>query len=135
MKTKRVVVGGSAAFAGSLAQQSAPLVLAVALLGATALACKSGSGQENAPADPGLGAAPQGADVVRYTGMEVVETGQTGIRQAVQARRAAEDAYRLPASKIKRGPLHQADARPSLVRPPLADRQTCLGALSFVSRD
>lgn len=90
MKTKRVVVGGSAAFAGSLAQQSAPLMLAMALLGATALACKS-KGQENeTPLDQGLVGAPQGADVVRYTGMEVVETGQTGVRQAVQARRAAD---------------------------------------------
>jgi hypothetical protein len=90
MKTKRVVVRGSAAFAGSLARQSAPLLLTVALFGATALACKSGNGQENGtPADPGP-AAPQGGDVVRYTGMEVVETGQTGIRQAVQARRAAD---------------------------------------------
>ena len=87
MKTKRVVEGRSAAFAGRLAQRSASLVLAVALLGANALACKS---KENAPAEPGLGAAAQGADVVRYTGMEVVETGQTGIRQAVQARRAAD---------------------------------------------
>jgi hypothetical protein len=91
MKTKRVVVGGSAAFAGSLARQSAPVMLAVALLGATALACKSGNGQENGtPADPGPAAAAQGGDVIRYTGMEVAETGQTGIRQAVQARRAAD---------------------------------------------
>ncbi|MEO5727435.1 MAG: hypothetical protein ABI134_26010, partial [Byssovorax sp.] len=90
MKTKRVVVGGSAAFAGSPARQSAAVMLAVALLGATALACKSGNGQENAaPADQGLIGGPQG-DVVRYAGMEVVETGQTGIRQAVQARRAAD---------------------------------------------
>jgi hypothetical protein len=65
-------------------------MLAVALLGAAALACKS-KGQENeTPLNQGLVGAPQGTDVVRYTGMEVVETGQTGIRQAVQARRAAD---------------------------------------------
>ena len=92
MKTKRVVGGGSEASAGGVARQSAPLVLAVALLGATSLACKLGSsGQEAAPADPGPAAVtPQAADVVRYSGMEVVETGQAGIRQAVQARRAAD---------------------------------------------
>ena len=91
MKTKRVVEGGAGTFAGLVARQSAPVMLAVALLGATALACKSGNGgQENgAPADPGPAVA-QGADVVRYAGMEVGDSGQAGIRQAVQARRAAD---------------------------------------------
>jgi hypothetical protein len=91
MKTKQVVVGGSTAFARSVARQNGPLLLTVALFGATALACKSGnSGQENGtPADPGPAVA-QGADVVRYSGMEVNESGQAGIRQPVQARRAAD---------------------------------------------
>jgi hypothetical protein len=64
-------------------------VLTVALLGVSALACKSGSGGQDGTADPGPATA-QGADVVRYTGMEVADTGQAGIRQAVQARRAAD---------------------------------------------
>ena len=91
MKTKRVVGGGAGTFAGLVARQSAPVMLAVALLGATTLACKSGNGgQENGtPADPGP-AIGQGADVVRYAGMEVGDCGQAGIRQAVQARRAAD---------------------------------------------
>ncbi|MEP7123957.1 MAG: hypothetical protein ABJE95_23725 [Byssovorax sp.] len=91
MKTKRVFGGGAAALASTIARRSGPAVLAVALLGATALACKSGNGgQENGtPADPGPAVA-QGADVVRYSGMEVGDSGQAGIRQAVQARRAAD---------------------------------------------
>ena len=90
MKTKRVGVGGAAAFAGRMARKSVPLMLTVALLGATALACKSGNGgQDGTPADPGPAVA-QGADVVRYAGMEVGDSGQSGIRQAVQARRAAD---------------------------------------------
>jgi hypothetical protein len=90
MKTKRVVGGGSNAFAGSVARQSGPLLLTVMLLGATALACKMGnSGQENGTS-AGPAAVAQGADVVRYSGMEVNESGQAGIRQAVQARRAAD---------------------------------------------
>ena len=91
MKTKRVVRGGAGTFAGIVARQSVPVVLAMALLGATTLACKLGSnGNENgAPADPGP-AIGQGADVVRYAGMEVGDSGQSGIRQAVQARRAAD---------------------------------------------
>src|SRR4051812_32526633 len=92
--TKHEVVGGSGVGVGRAARQTAPLLLAVSLLATAAIACKSGSsGQENAPAaDPGpaIGATPQGGDVVRYAGMEMNETGQAGIRQAVQARRAAD---------------------------------------------
>jgi hypothetical protein len=74
-----------------MARQSVPLALAMALLGATTMSCKLGSsGNENgAPADPGPAVA-QGADVVRYAGMEVGDSGQAGIRQPVQARRAAD---------------------------------------------
>jgi hypothetical protein len=92
MKTKRVFVGGASTFDGSVTRQGASLVLAVAMLGVTALACKSGNnGQENGtPADPGPAAVAQGTDVVRYAGMEVGDSGQAGIRQAVQARRAAD---------------------------------------------
>lgn len=89
MMTKRVVRAGAGASNVRVARQRATLLLAVTLLGATALACKSGNSGEASPADPGP-AAPQGASVVRYTGMEVAETGQVGIRQAVQARRAAD---------------------------------------------
>ena len=93
MKTKRVGVGGSTALAGGkLAQQGAPLVMAVALLGAASLACKLGSNADSSTTGDSIGVAvtPQGTDVVRYSGMEVIETGQAGIRQAVQARRAAD---------------------------------------------
>ena len=95
MKTKHVVgigIGiGVGAVAGRVARQSVPVVMAVALFGVSALACRSGSnGQENGtPADPGP-AVGQGADVIRYAGMEVNDSGQAGIRQAVQARRAAD---------------------------------------------
>ncbi len=91
MKTKRAVVDGAGAFAGNVARQGMGLALTMAMLGVTALACNRGNaGQENgAPADPGPAVA-QGADVVRYAGMEVGDTGQAGIRQAVQARRAAD---------------------------------------------
>jgi hypothetical protein len=87
MKTKRMVGGGARALTG----RGAHFVLAMALLGAAATGCKPGnSGQENGtPADPGPAVA-QGADVVRYSGMEAAESGQAGIRQAVQARRAAD---------------------------------------------
>jgi hypothetical protein len=89
MKTKQVVEGG--AVASRVVRQSVPVVLALALFGVSALACRSGNGgQENGtPADPGP-AIGQGADVVRYAGMEVNDSGQAGIRQAVQARRAAD---------------------------------------------
>ena len=89
MKTKQTVVGG--AVAGRVVRQSLQMALAVGLLGVSALACRSGNGgQENGtPADPGP-ALGQGADVVRYSGMEVNDSGQAGIRQAVQARRAAD---------------------------------------------
>ena len=88
MKTKQTVVGG--AVAGRVVRQSLQMALAVGLLGVSALACRSGNGQENGtPADPGPAVA-QGADVVRYSGMEVNDSGQAGIRQAVQARRAAD---------------------------------------------
>ena len=93
MKTKQVVgVGvGVRAVAGRVVRQGVSMVVAVALLGVSALACRSGgNGQENGtPADPGP-AVGQGADVVRYAGMEVNDSGQAGIRQAVQARRAAD---------------------------------------------
>jgi hypothetical protein len=92
MKTKRVEMGGSTALAGGkLLQQTAPLVMAVALLGAASLACKLGSSADSSTTGDSIGVAtPQGTDIVRYSGMEVIETGQAGIRQAVQARRAAD---------------------------------------------
>jgi hypothetical protein len=92
MMTKRVVEGGSTALAGGkLAQQSAPLAMAVALLGAASLACHLGSSGESSTTGDAIGVAtPQGTDVVRYSGLEVIDTGTASIRQAVQARRAAD---------------------------------------------
>jgi hypothetical protein len=75
--------------------QQGALLLAVLTLGTAFTACKlgrnsddtreQGQGQGTLPVDPG-----QVNDVVRYTGMEIGDTGQFSVRQTVVARKAAD---------------------------------------------
>lgn len=70
--------------------QSRPLLAATILLAGSALACKMGGSSEN-ESNQAAPATNQGInEVVRYSGSEAVDTGQSTIRQAVAARKAAD---------------------------------------------
>jgi hypothetical protein len=78
-----------------LYQTGAPLLLAL-MLGTAFTACKLGQNSDDQqqgglPSDPGQAPVnPPTNDIVRYTGMEISDVGQFSIRQAVNARKAAD---------------------------------------------
>jgi hypothetical protein len=91
MKSNRGVEGGWRGQARRAGRQGAPLLMAAMALTMASLACNRGgsSSGEGTPngVEPG---ANDTSGVVRYSGMETAESGNSSVRTAVQARRAAD---------------------------------------------